>query len=288
MEHYPFRKIDDEEFPAIAKGDRLSVDEILSEEKETKPPARYNEASLIKELEKRELGTKATRADIISKLYDRKYVSGKQIEVNQLGKNMIDTLTEYCNNLTSEELTRDIEKKLEGIDKDKFTKNEVIAEGKKDVLSILGDVEKNQSKIGSQLYEAYEESRIIGKCACGGNLIVRYSPRNKSNFVGCSNYPDCNVTYSIPKGVSFLKKTCEKCGLPIISFGKPRQRACLDPNCGKDNVKPSEPVIVGTCPECGKELIKRSGRYGEFVGCKGFPKCRFTCSLEDLKDFTKK
>ena len=148
----------------------------------------------------------------------------------------------------------------------------------------MGDIDKNKVKIGSQIYDAYQESNIVGKCKCGGNLVKKYSPKNKSTFVGCSNYPDCKATYSVPKGANFLKKTCKTCGLPIISFGKPRQHACLDPNCGKENTKPREMKVVGVCPNCGKELIKRSGRYGEFVGCRGFPKCRFTCSLDELKD----
>ena len=154
----------------------------------------------------------------------------------------------------------------------------------KEVKVILRDIDKNKVKIGSQIYDAYQESNIVGKCKCGGNLVKKYSPKNKSTFVGCSNYPDCKATYSVPKGANFLKKTCKTCGLPIISFGKPRQHACLDPNCGKENTKPREMKVVGVCPSCGKELIKRSGRYGEFVGCRGFPKCRFTCSLDELKD----
>ena len=145
------------------KKDSIVVNEIVSEEKETKPPARYNQASLIKELEKRELGTKATRADIIDKLYDRKYISGNKIEVNQLGENIIDTLSEYCSNLTSEELTRDFENKLEGIDNDKATRESVVAEGEKEVKVILGDIDKNKVKIGSQIYDAYQESNIVGK-----------------------------------------------------------------------------------------------------------------------------
>ena len=284
MEHYPYRIIDNEEFPDIIEGDLIKVLKIISDEKETKPPARYNQASLIKELEKRELGTKATRADIIDKLYDRKYINGdKQIEVNQLGVNMVDTLSTYCKDLTSEELTRDFENKLEGIDKDTATCGSVVSEGEAEVKVILSDIEKNSKEIGSKLYESYQKSNIVGKCECGGNLIKRYSPKTKSYFVGCSNYPECTTVYPIPKGTNFLKKTCDKCGLPIISFGKPRQRACLDPNCGKEKTKPHELEVVGECPECGKELIKRSGRYGEFVGCKGFPKCRFTCSVDELK-----
>ena len=289
MEHYPFRKIDDEKFPEVKEGDTMSVKELISDEKETKPPARYNQASLIKELEKRELGTKATRADIIDKLYDRKYIDGNKISVNQLGKNLIDTLSTYCNNLTSEELTRDLEDKLEGINKEVTTRDSVIDEGEKDVKEILVDIDKNTEEIGSKLYDAYQESNIVGKCKCGGNLIKRYSPKNRSYFVGCSNYPDCNNTYSIPKGARFLKKTCDKCGLPIISFGsKPPKHACLDSNCGKEHLEPEQIEVLGKCPDCGKDLIKRSGRYGDFVGCKGFPRCRFTCALDELKYKLKK
>jgi DNA topoisomerase-1 len=286
LSHYPFRKIEEDFFPVLKKGDNIKVNEILSEEKETKPPARYNEASLIKELEKRELGTKATRADIIAKLYDRKYISGKKIEVNQLGMNIISNLQEYCKNLTSEELTRDLEKKLEGIMADKITKDKVIEDAKKEVLTILDDIDENNLKIGEGLYNAYQESRIVGKCACGGNLVVRFSPKTKSSFVGCSNYPDCNVIYSLPKGAEVLKSKCEKCGLPNISFGrgKSRKRACLDSKCGVDHSKINEIEVVGQCPDCGNDLLKRHGRYGEFVGCSGFPKCKFTSSVEDLEE----
>ncbi len=288
LAHYPFKKIENENFLDIKKGDIIKVEKICSEQKETKPPARYNEASLIKELEKRELGTKATRADIIAKLYDRKYISGKKIEVNQLGENLIDTLKEYCEDLTSEDLTRDFEKRLEGISNDKTTQEAVVNDAEKEVKAILGDINKNEADIGDKLYDAYQQSRIVGECSCGGNLVMKYSPRNKSHFVGCSNYPECEITYSLPKGATFLKKTCPKCGLPIISFGKPRQHACLDPNCGKDNTKRHVVKVVGVCPDCGKDLVKRSGRYGDFVGCKSFPKCRFTCSLEELKDLESK
>ncbi len=283
LSHYPFKKIENDSFPDLKKGDKVKVKDIISEEKETKPPARYNEASLIKELEKRELGTKATRADIIDKIYDRKYISGKKIEVNQLGENIIDTLEEYCKDITSEELTRNFEKDLDKIRDSKLTRGKLVDDAYYEVRSILSDIQKNEMDIGPKLYDAYMKSQIVGKCACGGDLIKRYSPKTKGSFVGCSNYPDCRVIYNLPKGASFLKKKCPTCGLPIISYGKPRQHACLDPNCGKENVKSKKVLeIVGTCPDCGKELIKRHGRYGEFIGCRGFPRCRFTCNVDEL------
>ncbi len=279
LDHYPFRKIENEVFPEIKKGDILKVKEIIDEEKETKPPARYNQASLIRELEKRGLGTKSTRANIISILFDRKYIEGTKIKVNKLGEHLIDTLREYSNKITSEELTRQFEMELEGIMEDKITKDQVIEEAKVELTSILDDIKKNKKEIGEKLYDAYQESRIVGECKCGGNLVMKYSPRTKGTFVGCSAYPKCKVTYPIPRGSSVLKTKCEKCDLPMISFGKPRQRACMDPKCGREGKEPTNEV-VGICPQCGNQLIKRMGRYGEFIGCSGFPKCRFTKSVE--------
>ena len=232
MELTPFKKPENDYFPAIKEGEKLIVDEVRSEEKETKPPARYNQASLIRELEKRGLGTKSTRANIISILYDRKFVEGKKIKVNELGEHLIDTLKDYSNKITSEELTREFETKLEEIMEGINNKDVIIDEAKIELTSILDDIEKNKHVIGEELYKSYRESRIVGKCKCGQNLILIDSPRG-STFVGCSGYPDCKSTYSMPKGATVLKTTCEECGLPLISFGKPRQRACLDPKCGK-------------------------------------------------------
>jgi DNA topoisomerase I len=282
MELTPFKKPEADIFPSIKEGETLLVKDVRSEEKETKPPARYNQASLIRELEKRGLGTKSTRANIISILYNRKFVEGKKIKVNELGEHLIDTLKEYSNKITSEELTREFETELEDVIGGTVNKDVIIDQAKVELTSILDDIEKNKHVIGEELYKSYRESRVVGKCKCGKNLILIDSPRG-STFVGCSGYPECKSTYSMPMGATVLKTTCEECGLPMISFGKPRQRACLDPKCGKDGQEPSN-EIVGVCPECENDLIKRSGRYGEFIGCSGFPKCRFTKSLDDDGD----
>ena len=135
-------------------------------------------------MEKRELGTKATRADIIAKLYDRKYIDGKKIEVKPLGVHIIDTLKQYCKNLTSEELTREFERELDCLSADKITKEEILANGEKEVRSILKDINNNQKEIGSKLYESYQESNVVGECSCGGKLLKKYSRRNKQTFIG--------------------------------------------------------------------------------------------------------
>ena len=96
---------------------------------------------------------------------------------------------------------------------------------------------------------------------------------------------------SLLKGANILKSTCPTCGLPMISIKKKgqkgREHVCLDPNCGKEVSKRRAPEVVGTCPECGRDLLKRSGRYGDFVGCSGFPQCRFTCQVKDLDNLGK-
>jgi DNA topoisomerase-1 len=282
LEHYPYQKVDDDDFIDFKKGDNIKVKKVRSEEKETKPPGRYNEASLIKELEKRELGTKATRADIIAKLYDREYISGKKIEVNTLGESIIDTLKQYSENITSEELTRSFEKDLDRIENEKITKDKVIDNAKEEVQSILDDIEKNEDKIADEIYNAYQQSRIVGKCVCGGDLAIKYSPKNKSTFIGCSNFPDCKTAYPLPRGAFVLKSKCEKCGLPMIAYGRPAKKSCLDPKCGKENEDLS-PEVIGECPKCGSDLLKRHGRYGDFVGCSNFPKCKYTSSIANLE-----
>ncbi len=280
LDPYQYRKVKNEEFPDIKEGEKTKA-KVISEEKETKPPARYNQASIIRELEKRGLGTKSTRANIVSILYTRKYVEGKQITVNELGQRMINTLNKYSQRITSEKMTREFEEDLEEIKNQKLTENTVVSEAKSELDAILDSIDDNKDNIGKELYSAYEQSRIVGECSCGGNLIIISSPKG-GKFVGCSNYPNCKKTYSLPAGANVLKTTCEKCGLPLISYGKPRQRACLDFECANGGQKSSNDV-VGKCPDCGNDLIKRMGRYGEFIGCTGFPKCRFTSSLADFE-----
>ncbi len=285
LDPYQYKKVKNEEFPKIKEKDTTPA-KVKKEEKETKPPARYNQASIIRELEKRGLGTKSTRANIVAILYTRKYVESNKIEVTQLGEQIIDTLEKYSERITSEKMTREFEEDLENIKDDKITETKVIDEAKLELNGILDSIDDNHENIGKELYSAYEKSRIVGECDCGGNLITISSPKG-GKFVGCSNYPDCKKTYSLPAGANILKTRCEKCGMPLISYGKPRQRACLDFECANGGQKSSNDV-VGKCPDCGNDLIKRMGRYGEFIGCSSFPKCRFTSSIKDFEQLQQK
>lgn len=132
-EIYYFPKFDEIELPPLKKNDIIKVEKITITRKETQPPKRYTVASIIKELEKRGLGTKATRAEIIDKLIKRGYViDDGSLKVTDLGISVIETLKRFCPEIIDEKMTRDLEEKLEKIQFRKIKKDDVLDEAEKD------------------------------------------------------------------------------------------------------------------------------------------------------------
>lgn len=235
----PFLKLQEVEFPDVKVGEEVEVRKLEKLEKETQPPQRYTQGSIIKEMEKRNLGTKATRAQILQTLYDRGYIVNKSIQVTDLGMTLVEALERYCPTILSEELTREFERKMEEVMEGRIPMEKVLEEARTVLKEILKEFKENEEKIGGILDDALmrtrEEERTLGRCPkCGGNLKVIYTKRGR--FVGCSNYPKCKNMYPIPKVGTIKKtgKTCEKCGTPIIYVfrkGKRPFKMCLDPNC---------------------------------------------------------
>lgn len=246
LEIYPSR-IKETELPDI-EGE-IKIINSRTEEKETQPPKRYSPASIVSELEKRNLGTKATRASIIETLYDRGYVKEKSIEATPLGMSLITTLEKYSPIIIDEKLTRKFEDEMDGILKSKknFEEKEkkVIDEAKDAITKISKDFEKNKEEIGRELVvaevklrEQEKEDNKLNICPlCGkGNLAITYSRKNRKQFIACNAYPNCRNTYSLPPN-SLIKKTdkiCEKCGFPMlmsIRKGKRPWEFCFNPQC---------------------------------------------------------
>ena len=214
----------------------VDVLEIRTEEKETKPPRRYSAASLVKELEKRGLGTKATRAAIVETLYSRGYVREKSIEVTELGMRMVETLEKYSPIILNEGLTAKMTKELEEIEvakKDLEKKEKKVLDGAKEVVTrIANGMSKNFEAMGKSLadanaivWEQEREANLMTECpVCHkGKLRVMYGKRFSRYFVSCDAYPDCKTIYSLPpKGVAkparLSKKQCEEKGLPENSL----------------------------------------------------------------------
>ncbi|MGQ4833872.1 MAG: DNA topoisomerase I [Candidatus Asgardarchaeia archaeon] len=235
----PYLKLQEVAFPEIREGDKLKVTGTDKVQKETKPPKRYSQGAIIKELERRNIGTKATRAQILQTLYDRKYIVDKNIQVTDLGLTLAEAMSKYLPEIVDETLTRKFEEELDKIMKNQKSMDDVLSEARSILVKVIKDIETHKKEIGDMLAEAIkitrEKERILGKCPkCGGDLKIIVT--KKGRFVGCSNYPKCDAIYPLPRAGLIQKtgKVCDKCNTPIIKVirkGKRPFNMCLDPNC---------------------------------------------------------
>ncbi|MEM2947948.1 MAG: DNA topoisomerase I [Candidatus Anstonellales archaeon] len=240
IEFYPYAKIKDEELPDFKNGENVSIQKTEKKKKETKPPARFTPATLVKELERLHLGTKATRSVIVDTLYDRQYIKGKSIEVTEFGMVVEEVLGRHSPQILDVELTRRIEEEMEKIQEGKMEKERVVEEGKVVLTEILSRFKAEEKEIGKELLASWKvmdaEKNIVGKCPeCGSDLrIIRMN--GGKQFVGCSNYPNCKMIYPLPRNAYVLptKKTCEQCGAPVVKvkMGKKGMfEMCLNFEC---------------------------------------------------------
>ncbi len=243
LEYYaPYGTTDEVILPDMSEGQMLDPKKFLFQEKETKPPARYNRSSTVKEMEEKNLGTKATRAGIVENLYDRNYIDGERITVTKIGRELIESLKEYCPDIVSEELTSHFEEEMKEIEDRNQTKEEVLEEAKSKLGNILEEFRKHEEEIGEPLGEAYRETRrnqkIMGDCeVCGeGEMKVIVSRRTGKRFAGCTNYPDCNNSFPLPQNGKIipLNEYCDECGEPrikVVRKGKRPYTMCINHKC---------------------------------------------------------
>ncbi|MEM3030239.1 MAG: DNA topoisomerase I [Candidatus Micrarchaeia archaeon] len=237
----PYAKLEEASLPEFKEGEAVQAEGVSLQEKATQPPRRFTPASIIEVLERRNLGTKATRAGIIETLYARGYTEEKNIRVTPFGLAVADALAKNCPEILDEKLTRGLEEKMSAIQEGKASGEEVIAEGKSLLRHILVEFKAREADIGRELFAALkqteEQQSLLGPClACrAGSLRVLRSRAGKM-FVGCSRYPACRNAYPLPQGARIkpLGRACEHCGTPLIRvFRKGRRpfEMCLLPTC---------------------------------------------------------
>ncbi|MBI2652618.1 DNA topoisomerase I [Candidatus Woesearchaeota archaeon] len=295
----PYVQLEEIELPNVKEDDKIVVKKIELISKETQPPKRYTPASIIKELEKRNLGTKSTRSEIIDTLFQRGYIQGKAIEATNLGISTIETLEKYCPKIIDEELTRHFEIEMEKIREKQQKKEKILEDAKDAITKIIVDFKKHEKDIGEDLSKAnrttQDEMAFLGKCSVckEGSLMIR---RGKyGSFVACNKYPDCKTIFSLPKNafIKSAKKDCEVCGFPkVLAIKKAKQplEFCLNPKCPSKNVegeagRQAKAIAKGEvkrkCPLCKEgDIVLRSSIYGKFYGCNRYPKCRYTEKLQ--------
>ena len=274
-----------DKMPNLNENDLCIAISYKEEQKFTKPPARFTEASLVKTMEEKGIGRPATYTPTITLLASRSYTEkdGKYLKPTELGFKVTDLLTKYFENIMDISFTAGMETKLDEV-----------AEGQLDWKTVVGefwaDFEK-QLAIAGESTETYKAEPIPTKeiCdKCGSPMVIREGRFGK--FLSCSSYPTCkNIRKDIrisennelikvePKPILPTKEICDKCGSPMTikegRFGK--FLACSNyPKC--KNIKSIDKVDYGTCPKCGKPLAKRMNKNRRFFyGCTGYPECDF-------------
>ena len=237
LEVYPYRAHRENEIPPLVEGQTVEVIEKNLLEKETQPPARYSQARLIKLMEELGLGTKATRHSIIQNLYDRGYVVDDPVRPTQLGVAVATTIMEHIARIADPAMTADIEEQMNEIAEGRKEKDEVVEQSREVLLSVLESLTGKEERVKEAISEGARLDQVVGSCpACGGEIIVRKARKTKKRFLGCSNYPECTVTYPLPqKGLLLSEgKACDMCGAPtikIVTKGRRPWVLCPNPQC---------------------------------------------------------
>ena len=259
---------DDEEqsgaLPVIEKSEKLKCVELAGNQHFTQPPARYNEASLIKALEENGIGRPSTYAPTISTILDRHYVereAGNQLKPTSLGEVTTGLLKDKFNNIVDVKFTAKMETELDDIEKGGKDWVKTLDKFYKGFAKSLEQAEQDME--GKHLKVPDEPTDVICE-QCGKPMVIKIGPYGK--FLGCSGFPECKFTKRI---VTETKGLCPKCGAKMLlkksKKGKPFYGCENYKDC---NFMTWDVPLEEKCPECGSSLFKKSGKLGKIYCAK--------------------
>lgn len=238
---------DDKELPPhLEKGKIIIFSEINKKQHFTQPPARYSEATLVKELEQKGIGRPSTYAPILKTIRDRLYTEldvKKRFVPSALGMQVCEILEENMQKIMDYSFTAEMEKKLDEIAGGESTRNKLIF----DFYDYL--IPAVETFLGKKIEKKHTITEL--KCPevnCNGELLIKFSKTGE--FLGCSKFPTCKFT------ANFSRNEKEEI---MIELKKKESAELLDILCAK----------------CNKPMMKKMGRYGEFIACSGYPACTY-------------
>ncbi|HUK47654.1 MAG TPA: type I DNA topoisomerase [Terriglobales bacterium] len=280
--------------PALEAGQKLSLRSINPEQHFTEPPPRYNEASLVKELEERGIGRPSTYSAILSTIQERQYVQklGGKFVPTEIGLVVTDLLVENFRDIFDVQYTARLEEELDEIEEGKEGWTDALAEFYKKFEKDLRYAQKHMENIKRM------EKPTDEKCErCGSPLVIKWGKHG--SFYACSSYDkedpnSCTFTKENPINLPDLdsadmqetgaaEEYCENCGrVMVLKRGRFGQfMACTGyPDCKTtrrldQGKKVPDIPLEELCPKCGRNLMIRHGRYGEFTACSGYPDCKY-------------
>ena len=280
--------------PALEAGQKLTLKSLNPEQHFTEPPPRYNEASLVKELEERGIGRPSTYSAILSTIQERQYVQkiGGKFTPTEIGLVVTDLLIENFRDIFDVQYTARLEEELDEIEEGKEGWTDALAEFYKKFEKDLRYAQKHMENIKRM------EKPTDEKCErCGSPLVIKWGKHG--SFYACSSYDkedpnSCTFTKENPINLPDLdsadmqetgaaEEYCENCGrVMVLKRGRFGQfMACTGyPDCKTtrrldQGKKVPDIPLDEPCPKCGRNLMIRHGRYGEFTSCSGYPDCKY-------------
>lgn len=240
---------DDKKLPPLNEGDTLTTLSVKPDQHFTEPPARYSEATLIKFLKDMGIGRPSTYAPTISTIISREYVKreGKMLAPTPLGEATTKLMIENFPEIVDYKFTAQMENSLDEIERHSNTMENVLNSFYDRFRVSLDKASSTVSRADVSL--PVEEIDLLCD-KCGSKMIVKSGRFGK--FAACPNYPTCKNTK------------------PLDKDGKPKEKTAAA----------AEPTDL-ICEQCGAPVVKRTGRYGNFLACSNYPTCKYTVKIQN-------
>jgi DNA topoisomerase-1 len=278
--------------PLLTEGEILKLNKLLPEQHFTQPPARFTEATLVKTLEEKGIGRPSTYATILTTIQDREYVVKQEgkFSPTELGFVINDVLVASFADIFDIQYTARMEEELDEIEEGKIHWTEALSD-------FYGKFEEDLKTAGERMGVIREPEPTDEKCEkCGSPMLIRWGRHGR--FMACSAYPECKNTREIAREgaaanvegkaeVEQIEELCENCGRPMtLKRGRFGQfLACTGyPECkttkklaasGSGRLSIPDVPLEEKCPQCGKHLVIKNGRFGEFTACSAYPECKY-------------
>ena len=289
--------------PKVEKGEQLKLNKITPEQHFTEPPPRYTEATLVKALEEKGIGRPSTYAAIMTTIQEREYVEKVEgrFHPTPLGTTVNDVLVQNFDDIFNTAYTARMEEELDEIEEGKMGWRDALQEFYE---KFAKDLQRAEANLKNAKQQAIPTDEICEKC--GSPMVIKFG--RFGQFLACANYPECKTTREVnsrqPSAVSRQPEAeqtadngrrtadgeiepCELCGREMAlkkgRFGS--FYGCTGyPDCknirkiaksGQVEQKAPPVELDETCPVDGAKLVKRQGRFGEFVSCSNYPKCNY-------------